>query len=333
MLKHFTLTNFPLESGQVVPELTLSYSSFGRLNHTADNVVLYPTYYTGTHEDNARVIASGRALDPQKYFIIVPNMFGNGISSSPSSTSPPFNGSRFPATTIYDNVIAQQALLEHLGVNKVRLVLGWSMGGLQAYHWCVHAPTTVENALIICATAKTSTHNNVFLEGVKAALTADQNYNAGNYRSAPNKGLMAFARVYAGWAYSQDFFRHRHYLALGFDNAEQLLASWEQDHLSYDANNLLSMLNTWQTADIGSHSNFNGDTQAALNSIKAQVWLMPCEQDLYFRHEDNREELKHLQHAQYCGYQSDFGHCSAGPDRFSEETALIERTIKNILQD
>jgi homoserine O-acetyltransferase len=205
------------------------------------------------------------------------------------------------------------------------------MGGLQAYHWCVHQPGFIEHALIICATAKTSEHNFVFLEGVKAALKADPAYNDGNYQTPPRVGLGAFGRVYAGWAYSQAFFRNRRYKDLGFNTVADLLADWEKDHLSHDANDLLCALHTWQQADIGKHPRYKGDTQAALSSIDSHVWLMPCEQDLYFRHEDNRDELAHLRHGHYCGYESDFGHCSAGPGRFSRETKLIEDTIGTIL--
>ncbi len=328
------LNTFPIAGDGITSnavELYIAYTTHGRLNHAADNAIVFPTYYTGTHTDNERLIGPGRALDTDKYFIVVPNLIGNGVSSSPGNTPPPCSGADFPAATIHQNIVAQYQLLESLGVNKIKLVVGWSMGGLQAYHWCVHRPTMVERALIICATAKTSTHNHVFLEGVKAALTADQNFNNGNYHTPPVTGLKAFARVYAGWAYSQEFYRNRKYNDLGFETAEALLQDWENDHLTHDANDLLCALNTWQTADIGNHHDHNGNTIAALKSIQSKIWLMPCEQDLYFRHEDNRAELNHLSNAEYRGYQSVFGHCSAGPGRFKEETALIEATITELL--
>jgi len=309
----------------------LAYTVHGTLNSQGNNAILFPTYYTGTHSDNARLIGPGRALDTNKYFIIVPNLFGNGISSSPSNTEQPFDGPRFPTITIHQNVVAQHQLLTHLGVSKLRLAVGWSMGGLQAYHWCVHQPEMVENALIVCATAKTSIHNRVFLEGVKAALCADQCFDSGDYVEPPIAGLKAFARVYAGWAYSQTFFRNQLFTSMGFDTAEALLQDWEQDHLMHDANDLLCTLKTWQLADIGTHPDFNDDTTAALKSITSKVWLMPCEQDLYFRHEDNRNEMLHLPDSEYRGYQSDYGHCSAGPGRFTDETALIEKTISEML--
>lgn len=332
-LKYFLTNRNELSKTDHNLELKLGYTTHGTLNSKADNAILFPTYYTGTHKDNERLVGPGKALDTDKYFVIVPNLFGNGVSSSPSNTAPPFDGSRFPIITIHQNVVSQHQLLNNLGITRIRLAVGWSMGGLQAYHWCVHQPYMVENALIICATAKTSTHNRIFLEGVKAALRADQSFDSGNYVKTPVIGLKAFARVYAGWAYSQAFFRNNRFADLGFNSAEALLQDWEKDHLGYDANDLLCALHTWQLADIGTHPDFNGDTESALKSIKSRVWLMPCEQDLYFRYEDNQNELMHLNNAEYRGYQSDFGHCSAGPGRFSEETALIEQTIRAILGD
>jgi homoserine acetyltransferase len=114
------------------------------------------------------------ALDPEKYFIIIPNMVGNGLSSSPSNTPEPYNGSRFPLVTACDNVRVQHRLVtEKFGIKKVALVTGWSMGALQTFHWGALYPDMVERIAPFCGSAKCSRHNFVFLEGVKAALTAD----------------------------------------------------------------------------------------------------------------------------------------------------------------
>lgn len=185
----------------------------------------------------------------------------------------------------------------------------------------------------MCATAKTSIHNHVFLEGVKAALQADAEFNSGDYQHPPVRGLRAFARVYAGWGYSQAFFRHEMYRTMGFDDIEDLLLDWEADHLKHDANDLLAALKSWQSADISGHPRFGGNLACALSSIQATVWLMPCEQDMYFRHEDNQAELAHLKYGSYRGFESEFGHCAANPGRFADETALIERTIADLLAD
>ncbi|GIT02256.1 MAG: hypothetical protein CM1200mP27_08810 [Chloroflexota bacterium] len=80
------------------------------------------------------MIGEGKALDPTKYFIIVPNMFGNGVSSSPSNATPPYNRARFPIINLYDNVACQNRLVtEIFGIKKIALVYGWSMGAQQTF--------------------------------------------------------------------------------------------------------------------------------------------------------------------------------------------------------
>jgi homoserine O-acetyltransferase len=169
----FDLANFVLQSGATLRNAKLAYKTFGRLNQAKDNAIVYPTWYSGQHYDNEWLIGEGMALDPNKYFIVIPNMFGNGLSSSPSNTPPPCNKARFPHVTLYDNVTAQHRLItEKFGIKKVPLVLGWSMGAQQTYQWGALYPEMVERILPFCGSARTSRHNFVFLEGVKAALTA-----------------------------------------------------------------------------------------------------------------------------------------------------------------
>ena len=174
-------------------------------------MIVYPCWYSGTHLENEWLIGPTMALDPEKYFIIVPNMFGNGLSTSASNTPAPFNGSRFPKITAYDNVVQQHRLVtEKFGISKVKLVTGWSMGALQTFHWGAIFPDMVERILPFQGSAKCSRHNFVFLEGVKAALQADAAFMDGFYKEQPQKGLRAASRVYAGWGFSQTFYRVGH---------------------------------------------------------------------------------------------------------------------------
>ena len=117
-------------------------------NADRGNAVVYPTWYSGFHWDNEWLIGDGMALDPAKYFIVVPNMLGNGLSSSPSNTPPPFDRARFPRVTFYDQVEAQHKLVtEQFGIETLALVTGWSMGAGQTYQWAVSHPDMVQRAL------------------------------------------------------------------------------------------------------------------------------------------------------------------------------------------
>ncbi|MFT5113506.1 MAG: homoserine O-acetyltransferase, partial [Parasphingorhabdus sp.] len=259
----FHLGDVTLQSGRVLPDAKLAYKTYGTLNAARDNTVVLPTFYTGSHIRNEGFFGAGRAIDPARHFIVSINLFGNGYSSSPSNTSGPADGGNFPLVTLHDNIHCQQRLLEEqFGIEEVLLVTGWSMAGCQSFQWAAQFPDRVKNIVPFCASAKTSPHNYVFLEGAKAALQADAAYRGGFYDSPPQTGLKAFGRVYAGWAYSQTWYRdklHRHF---GLDSAEDVLLDWEQDHLAWDANNLLAKLASWQASDISNNTLYQGNFEA-----------------------------------------------------------------------
>ena len=328
----FDLGNFELQSGVVLPGAQLAYKTYGELNASRDNVVVLPTFYTGSHMRNEGFFGAGRAIDPERNYVVSVNMFGNGISSSPSNTPAPFNAANFPDITLFDNILAQYRLLtEELGVEKIALVTGWSMAGCQSFQWAAQYPDFVNAILPFCASAKTSEHNFVFLEGVKSALQADSVYADGHYDSPPVAGLKAFGRVYAGWAFSQSFYREQMYRQKGFDSAEALLQDWEQDHLDWDANDLLCKLKTWQRGDISANNIYKDDFKAALNAIKAETIVIVCDNDLYFRPEDNQLEIEHIIGGELRVYKSPWGHCVASPGNDPEFERYLDQAISELL--
>ncbi|SDX92173.1 homoserine O-acetyltransferase [Ruegeria halocynthiae] len=331
----FELGDLPLLSGGTLKDAKLAYRTYGTLSAAGDNVIVLPTFYTGTNTRNEGFFGPDRAIDPARHFIISPNLFGNGRSSSPSNTPVPQDGPRFPLMQMWDNIAAQHRLIhDHLGIKKIALVAGWSMAGCQSYQWAAQYPDMVQAILPFCASAKTSPHNFVFLEGVKAALCADQNWNSGNYDCPPEAGLKAFGRVYAGWAFSQTFYREGLYEQLGFQSIEELMQDWEQDHVQgWDANNLLAKLATWQAGDISAGPLYNGDYKLALGAIKARAILMPCTQDLYFPPEDNEIEAHHMPSAIFRPYDSPWGHCAANPGYDKGFAAQLDVNIRELLEE
>ena len=336
----YALGDFRLQSGESLPDAKLAYKTYGSLNADESNVVLLPTFYTGSHGRNEGFFGAGRAIDPAKHFIVSINLFGNGISSSPSNTefnkdnkdTPPLLGT-FPTITLFDNIKAQHQLLtEVLGIEQIALVMGWSMAGCQAFQWAAQYPDMVKAILPVCASAKTSEHNIVFLEGVKAALQADAVFDNGNYKTPPTKGLKAFGRIYAGWAFSQTFYRKQMYKLKGFDTAEELLQDWEQDHLDWDANDLLCKLKTWQLGDISNQAKYNGDFKTALEAIKAKTIVIACDNDLYFRPEDNELEIEHIRNGELRVYESPWGHCVVSPGNDPEFERFLDATIEELLE-
>lgn len=329
---HFDVREFALDSGEVLPRARLVYQRFGTLDADGSNLVVLPTYYTGTHSDNARWIGPGRVLDPARWCIVIPNMLGNGVSSSPSNTPSPHGAAAFPHISLIDNVRLQYKMVRTVfGVDSIRMVAGWSMGGMQAYQWAALYPAMVQTMLCVCGAARCSPHNRVFLEGVKAALCADADFADGHYTRPPERGLRAFARVYAGWAYSQAFFRERLHAERGLPEAEDLLARWEDDHLALDANDLLCMLHTWQSADLALTPG-TGDFPTALSRIAARAIVMPCRSDLYFTPEDNAAEVRHLRRGELRIIDSPWGHIAGGPGRVAEGQRMVDIAMRDLLE-
>ena len=330
----FELGDVRLSTGQTLRAAKLAYKTYGTLNEDKSNAIVYPTWYSGQHQDNEWLIGEGMALDPSKYFIIVPNMLGNGLSSSPSNTPAPHDGARFPKVTFYDQVEQQHRLVtERFGIEKLALVTGWSMGAGQTYQWAVSYPDMVERALPFCGSSKTSEHNIVFLEAVKYAIYTDAAWQDGMYASEPVKGLRAVGRVYAGWGLSQAFYWQKLYAQDPFDYAsleDFLVGFWEGFFLAKDANNLLAMAWTWQNGNVGNTPGFDGDHERALASIKAKMIVMPSEKDLYVPPEDEEYAVGHIPGAELRVIPGVWGHFAGGGVN-PVDTAFINAALTELL--
>lgn len=331
----YKLGDVELQSGITLRDARLAYKTYGTLNEDRSNAIVYPTWYSGRHWDNEWLIGEGMGLDPRKYFIIVPNMLGNGLSSSPSNTPPPFNGPRFPNVTFYDQVRCQHRLVtEHFGIEHLEMVLGWSMGAAQTFTWGVTFPGFMKALLPFCGSAVTAPHNKVFLDSVAAALTADAAWQNGWYREQPQLGLRAAARVYAGWGFSQAFYWREEWRKLGFTSYDDFLVGfWEGFFLdNRDVNNLLAMLWTWKHGDVGTVPGFDGDTEAALRSIRARIIQMPAEKDLYFPPEDEEWSSQFIPGSEVRVIPGVWGHFAGGGAN-PEDVAFIDAAVKELLTD
>jgi homoserine O-acetyltransferase len=321
-----------LQCGITLTDARIVYDVHGTPNAACDNVIVFPTRFGGTAADNRYLIGPGMTLDPAEWCIVVPNMLGNGVSSSPGTTPAPLDGPRFPLTTIHDNVVLQGRLLsEELGVERVALVVGWSMGGQQAYEWASWFPDRVARAAVLAGAAKTAPHTHVFLEGVRSALTCDAAFAGGEFREPPLRGLRAMGRTWAGWALSQAWYRERMWEGMGYATLEDFLVRyWEGIYLSRDANNLVSMIRTWQHADVGANERYGGDFAAAMEAIEAEVLVMPGRTDLYFPPEDSEHEVSLLRRGRLLPIESVWGHY-AGGGRAPEDVAFIDGALGELL--
>jgi homoserine O-acetyltransferase/O-succinyltransferase len=329
----YTLCNFSLQCGAIVTEAVIIYQTYGQLNRNRSNAILYPTSYGAQHTDIDWLIKPDSILDPRDWFIVIPNMFGNGLSSSPSNDS----RCKLMETGFYftplDNVVAQEVLLRKVfGITQLALVYGWSMGAQQAYHWGALYPERVARIAAVCGTARTTEHNRIFLMSLRSALTADPAWTGQRFEGMPERGIRAFAQIYASWAASQAFYRSQLYRNFGFDTLEDyLLQGWEANYRKRDPHDLIAMLDTWLHCDVGQNDTYCGDSNAALNAITAQTLVMPSATDLYFTPEDCQAEAELIPNAYYCPIPSIWGHRAGNPYQNHDDEFFIRTAVRKLL--
>ncbi len=325
----YVLHNFQTESGVVLPEAHLVYGTYGHLNAAGDNAILLPSHYMANLRGYEWLMKTPQypagALDPGQLFLVTTELFGNGRSSSPSNTPEPFHGPRFPVMTIRDNVRAvHQMLVEELHVRHLKAVIGFSMGAQQAFQWAVSYPGFMDRIVATSGTAKTYGHGIVRLEGQIAAIAADETFHNGDYTAPPARGLEAFAVVWTGWLYSQEWWRQE--LWRGRAKPGTTLAQYIDDMRHHfipgaDANDLILQMRTWELNDVGNtpaseagaaaadvHLAFAGNERAALESIKVPVLFMPSATDLYFPLTDARFESQSIRTVTLLPIPSLWGH-------------------------
>jgi homoserine O-acetyltransferase/O-succinyltransferase len=331
----FDLGPLTLQCGLTLPKAHLAYKTYGQLNADKSNVILYPTSYGAQHTDIEWLIDPGRVLDPDRYFIVIPNQLGNGLSTSPSNLAEPFGLGQNPVFTHWDNIHAQDRMLrEKFGVTQLALVYGWSMGGQQALHWGAIFPDRVARICAVCTSARTSPHNKVFLEGIRATLTADAAWQNGRFTERPVRGLRAFARVYAGWAMSQAFYRERLWSTIGYASLEDyLVRAWEGNFMRRSGEDLLSMIETWSQSDISDNPIYCGDLAKGLGAITARSIVMPSTTDLYFTVADSEAETRLMPHAEFRPIQSIWGHRAGNPAQCPEDEAALRQAVRDLLAD
>ena len=329
----FSLGDFQLSRGGSIKDAQLSYSLHGELNAEANNAILFPVMFSGTHSSLKHYIAAGLALDPERYCIIVPDQLGNGVSSSPHNT-PSLNAmSDFPALDIADDVEAQYQLCQSLGITELALVTGWSMGAQQTLEWAVTHPSMVKRAAPIAGTAQCTAHDGLFIDVFTQALRSDPQWNKGNYLASSdvNEGLNRLATVFAMMGLSTQFYKQETWRNLDFGSLEEFISNfWQAWFAPMDANALLAMADKWKQGDCSRP--YQNNLNTALKRITAKTSYIAFSEDMFIPVQDCLFEQKLITDSELFVIDSLWGHFAMmGLDKsdFSEINTILSNLLES----
>jgi len=337
----FCGTPLKFELGGMLDSFNVRYETYGRLNEDKSNAILVCHALTGDHHCAGvysltdkksgwwnNIIGSGKPLDTNKYFVICSNCIGGCRGTTGPSSVDPATGRRynlsFPAVTMRDMVEVQQRLVTHLGIKKLLMVIGGSMGGMQALEWAIDFPDRVGKVCALATTSRQNAQAIAFNEVGRSAIMQDPVWDNGNYELArvPSVGL-SIARMMAHITYLSDkglegkFGRgHR-----AIDGTEIFKPSFEiEDYLHHQGQTFVNRFdaNTYlyftRALDLFDLRNRGGSLASAFKDVEARFLVVGFTSDWLFPSDQNREIVKALlrlrKTASYAEIQSDLGHDS-----------------------
>jgi len=331
---------FTLASGETISEFHLAYTTHGKLNAAKDNVVWI--FHALTANSNPvewwpGLVGEGKYFDPAKYFIICVNKPGSPygslspVSTNPATGNPYYNA--FPVFTIHDIIKTFQELKNHLGINKIKVGLGGSTGGMQVLEWAIEEPDLFEHIVPIATSAVLSPWGIAFNATQRMAIEADATWQD-HHKDAGQKGLAA-ARAIALLSY-------RHYNGYAITQRRDKSFVEIAPAVSYAADNYqryqgLKLVNrfnalcyyrlsqTMDSHDVG--RNRNG-VEAALKMIKAKTLVIGISSDVLYPITEQEFLEKTIPGAQLLRIYSDYGH-----DGFLLEYEKIETALKEFIDD
>jgi homoserine O-acetyltransferase len=267
-----SLGEFRLESGQVIRDCRIGYRTFGKLAADKSNAILFPTWFTGTTKDLTGLMGPGNLVDTSRYFVILVDALGNGVSSSPSNSKAQPRMS-FPKFTIRDMVESEHRLVtEVLHLNHLRAVMGISMGGMQTFQWALSYPDFFDKAIPIVGSPQLTSFDLLLWNAELHAIQEDRHWNNGDYKSPPP--LRALANIH-NFALTTPEQRVAETSAQQF---ESFIKDVEKNGPSrFDANNWHRQLEAMLAQDVTRP--FGGSMEKAAAAIKAKLLIVVATQD------------------------------------------------------
>lgn len=307
----WSIGDFDLECGATLRDCQLAYSTQGALSAKKDNVVLAFTWHSGTSKIILDAyVGEGRALDPRRYFIIVVNQIGSGLSTSPHNADATQRGPLFPPVSIADDVRAQHRFItDRFGIDKLALVVGGSMGAQQAYEWAVRYPDMVLRLAALSGTTRSNGFARFLAKATNEAIESDSGWAGGRYASAADvrAGLLGQVQMWSLLGFSQQFFSEETWRAVGFETEQSALHHLlEAETLMMDPNNLLCQGRKWASADVA--RSYDENLAVALGRITAKTFVMPIDADLVFPQNECRADHELIAGSELRTLHTTFGH-------------------------
>lgn len=325
-----------LESGQKLHGLQIGYHTFGKPNKHRNNVIWCCHALTANSDVMdwwAGLFGENDLFNPEEHFIVCAN-----ILTSPYGTSNPLSINpltkqayflAFPQVTIRDMVQAHQILAEHLGIDKIKVLIGGSLGGQQAMEWSIIEPNKIENLILIATNAKHSPWGIAFNEAQRLAISTDRTFYA-NQPDGGNKGLKA-ARSMALLSYRG----YEAYCSTQLDKDNEKTDDYKaSSYQNYQGEKLVKRFNAYSywylSKAMDSHNvgRGRGNAEKALNTIKAKTLVIGITSDFLFPVNEQQYLAQHISNAVYSEFNSPFAH-----DSFLIETEILTKTIASFLGD
>jgi len=325
---------FPLECGETLAELDIAFCTYGKLNNTKDNVVWICHALTGNADAQDwwdGLVGKGKVFDPEHYFIVCANMLGSCYGATTPASINPATGKRygttFPLITIRDIVKSHEILRKHLGIKKIDILTGGSMGGQQVLEWAIQMPQLIDKIIPIATNAKHSPWAIAFNESQRMALEADPTFGT-DAPNAGHKGLEA-ARAVAMLSY-------RHYLTYDKSQKDPLSKLDEYRASSYQKYQGVKLRKRFEpiayyylskamdSQDVGRG---RGGIKKALKNIKAKTLVITINTDVLFPPSEQKLIAKHIKKAKHKVVKSNYGH-----DGFLVEYDQIEKIIEKFVK-
>jgi homoserine acetyltransferase len=271
-ISYYSIPSFHFDAGPNLP-VRVAYRSF---NPTSSKAVCVPTSEHG-HINTTLNFTAGALKD---YHVVVVAMLGNGESSSPSNTA------NFPQPLYQDCINAyHQLFTKHLNIHELDAVVGFGMGGQQAYYWTCMRPGFVKNAVVICGSARTSPFNYILLDGIATAMTSSAGYTKEKSRrpgTEPEVGLHAYGKVTCAWLTSRAWFNDEVFKTiLGFETVNEFIEKFDRSFDCWNAADLLGLVKMWQLGDVGTLREDKNYTKV-LQDIETRVLVIASTTDYYF---------------------------------------------------